>query len=77
MDGGLCDGADDPERGLIAGQCRCKEHVQGPRCDRCKAGFFGLSAANPQGCQRTYWGTGSPSGVGHHHRPLSVCRVSV
>ncbi|NXU32782.1 LAMB1 protein, partial [Thalassarche chlororhynchos] len=52
LDGGLCDGADDPARGLIAGQCRCKEHVAGPRCDRCKPGFFGLSAANPQGCQR-------------------------
>ncbi|NXE30093.1 LAMB1 protein, partial [Ardeotis kori] len=52
LDGGLCDGADDPARGLIAGQCRCKEHVAGPRCDRCKPGFFGLSATNPQGCQR-------------------------
>ncbi|NXA02331.1 LAMB2 protein, partial [Nesospiza acunhae] len=52
LDGGLCDGADDPARGLIAGQCRCKEHVAGPRCDRCKPGFFGLSADNPQGCQR-------------------------
>ncbi|XP_009995324.1 PREDICTED: laminin subunit beta-2 [Chaetura pelagica] len=52
LDGGLCDGADDPARGLIAGQCRCKEHVAGPRCDRCKPGFFGLSAATPQGCQR-------------------------
>ncbi|XP_064375119.1 laminin subunit beta-2 [Dromaius novaehollandiae] len=52
LDGGLCDAADDPARGLLAGQCRCKEHVQGPRCDRCKPGFFGLSAANPQGCQR-------------------------
>ncbi|NXU49301.1 LAMB1 protein, partial [Turnix velox] len=57
LDGGLCDGADDPARGLIAGQCRCKEHVAGPRCDRCKPGFFGLSASNPQGCQRRYWGT--------------------
>ncbi|OPJ71969.1 laminin subunit beta-2 [Patagioenas fasciata monilis] len=52
LDGGLCDSADDPARGLIAGQCRCKEHVAGARCDRCKPGFFGLSAANPQGCQR-------------------------
>ncbi|NXD37935.1 LAMB2 protein, partial [Copsychus sechellarum] len=52
LDGGLCDSADDPARGLIAGQCRCKEHVAGPRCDRCKLGFFGLSASNPQGCQR-------------------------
>ncbi|NWW78017.1 LAMB1 protein, partial [Climacteris rufus] len=52
LDGGLCDGADDPARGLIAGQCRCKAHVAGPRCDRCKPGFFGLSTNNPQGCQR-------------------------
>ncbi|KFO89157.1 Laminin subunit beta-2, partial [Buceros rhinoceros silvestris] len=52
LDGGLCDGADDPARGLIAGQCRCKEHVAGSRCDRCKPGFFGISATNPQGCQR-------------------------
>ncbi|NXU97865.1 LAMB2 protein, partial [Cettia cetti] len=52
LDGGLCDSADDPARGLIAGQCRCKEHVAGPRCDRCKPGFFGLSTDNPQGCQR-------------------------
>ncbi|NXA06187.1 LAMB2 protein, partial [Sapayoa aenigma] len=51
-DGGLCDGADDPARGLIAGQCRCKDHVAGPRCDRCKPGFFGLSTENPRGCQR-------------------------
>ncbi|NXD47375.1 LAMB2 protein, partial [Corvus moneduloides] len=52
LDGGLCDSADDPARGLIAGQCRCKEHVAGPRCDRCKPGFFGLSTNNPQGCRR-------------------------
>ncbi|NXQ61933.1 LAMB2 protein, partial [Anthoscopus minutus] len=52
LDGGLCDSADDPARGLIAGQCRCKEHVAGPRCDHCKPGFFGLSTDNPQGCQR-------------------------
>ncbi|NWT07365.1 LAMB2 protein, partial [Mionectes macconnelli] len=54
LDGGLCDGADDPARGLIAGQCRCKEHVAGPRCDRCKPGFFGLSTENPRGCQRCH-----------------------
>lgn len=74
LDGGLCDGADDPARGLIAGQCRCKEHVQGPRCDRCKPGFFGLSAANPQGCQRTYHcqGGGCPQGCGGHPLVLSA-----
>ncbi|KAG8127910.1 hypothetical protein E2320_014811 [Naja naja] len=52
LDGGVCDTHDDPMLGLIAGQCRCKEHVEGARCDKCKSGFSGLSAENPQGCQR-------------------------
>ncbi|XP_041417679.1 laminin subunit beta-2 isoform X1 [Xenopus laevis] len=52
LDGGLCDAQDNPALGLIAGQCRCKDYVEGPRCDRCKTGFFGLSANNFQGCQR-------------------------
>ncbi|XP_024899753.1 laminin subunit beta-3 [Pteropus alecto] len=36
----------------VTGQCVCKEHVQGERCDLCKPGFTGLSSANPQGCHR-------------------------
>lgn len=52
VNGGVCDGYDDPTVGMIAGQCRCKENVEGHRCDRCKSGFFGLSASDPQGCQR-------------------------
>ncbi|PIO40538.1 hypothetical protein AB205_0034740 [Aquarana catesbeiana] len=51
LNGGLCDAQDDPILGLIAGQCRCKDFVEGPRCDRCKSGFFGLSTGNFQGCR--------------------------
>ncbi|ETE64464.1 Laminin subunit beta-1, partial [Ophiophagus hannah] len=54
LDGGVCDTHDDPMLGLIAGQCRCKQHVEGARCDKCKSGFSGLSAENPQGCQQ-HW----------------------
>ncbi|CAM4582364.1 unnamed protein product [Lepidochelys olivacea] len=51
LDGGVCDSHTDVALGMIAGQCRCKEHVQGVRCDRCKEAFYGLSRTNPQGCQ--------------------------
>ena len=37
-----------------SGDCDCKRHVTGPRCDRCKAGFFALLAANPEGCTECF-----------------------
>ncbi|XP_054633682.1 laminin subunit beta-2 isoform X1 [Dunckerocampus dactyliophorus] len=49
--GGMCDSHTDPSLGMVAGQCRCKANVDGQRCDKCKTGYFGLSADNPQGCQ--------------------------
>ncbi|KAG7235213.1 hypothetical protein INR49_030616 [Caranx melampygus] len=51
QNGGMCDSHTDPSLSMVAGQCRCKANVEGPRCDKCKSGFFGLSAENPQGCQ--------------------------
>uniref|UniRef100_A0A8C4NQ25 Laminin, beta 2 (laminin S) n=1 Tax=Dicentrarchus labrax TaxID=13489 RepID=A0A8C4NQ25_DICLA len=52
QNGGMCDSHTDPSLGMVGGQCRCKANVEGPRCDKCKTGFFGLSAENPQGCQQ-------------------------
>ncbi|XP_053171447.1 laminin subunit beta-3 [Scomber japonicus] len=34
------------------GSCQCKVNVEGPRCDRCKRGHYGLSASNPLGCSK-------------------------
>uniref|UniRef100_A0AAR2J1Y6 Laminin, beta 2 (laminin S) n=1 Tax=Pygocentrus nattereri TaxID=42514 RepID=A0AAR2J1Y6_PYGNA len=51
VNNGMCDGHDDPSLGTIAGQCRCKVNVEGPRCDKCKSGFFGLNASDRLGCQ--------------------------
>ena len=33
----------DPDNGLIAGRCKCKENVAGARCQRCEAGYWDLS----------------------------------
>uniref|UniRef100_A0A914VZS4 Laminin EGF-like domain-containing protein n=1 Tax=Plectus sambesii TaxID=2011161 RepID=A0A914VZS4_9BILA len=52
LNDGICEGEEDAERGLVAGKCYCKPNVDGPRCDRCKNGFWDLSAENPQGCKK-------------------------
>ncbi|XP_044068544.1 laminin subunit beta-3 isoform X1 [Siniperca chuatsi] len=44
LNGGRCDDS--------TGSCQCKVNVEGPRCDRCKRGYYGLSASNPLGCSR-------------------------
>jgi hypothetical protein len=51
---GSCVQYDDPPLELHAGQCICKEFVEGQRCDKCKAGYYNLDYNNPQGCQGIY-----------------------
>ncbi|XP_060809746.1 basement membrane-specific heparan sulfate proteoglycan core protein isoform X4 [Amyelois transitella] len=36
------------------GYCQCKQNVEGYSCDRCRAGTFGLSLDNPDGCLTCY-----------------------
>ncbi|CAB4038180.1 Hypothetical predicted protein, partial [Paramuricea clavata] len=48
---GECQMEEDPVRNLRAGECICKENVNGVRCDRCKDGFFNLQQDNLQGCE--------------------------
>ncbi|MEQ2281922.1 hypothetical protein AMECASPLE_035277, partial [Ameca splendens] len=43
LNGGQCEDS--------TGSCQCKANVEGPRCDRCKRGFYGLSLSNPVGCK--------------------------
>ncbi|KAL6111275.1 lamb3 [Pungitius sinensis] len=44
VNGGRCDES--------TGFCLCKENVEGPRCDRCKRGYYDLSPSNPVGCSK-------------------------
>ncbi|KAB0376143.1 hypothetical protein FD755_012786 [Muntiacus reevesi] len=51
ISGGLCVSHSDPDLGSVTGRCLCKENVEGAKCDRCKPNHYGLSAADPLGCQ--------------------------
>ncbi|XP_023138331.1 laminin subunit beta-3 isoform X1 [Amphiprion ocellaris] len=44
VNGGRCDDS--------TGSCQCKVNVEGPRCDRCKRGYYGLSSSNSLGCTK-------------------------
>lgn len=35
---------------VIQGQCECRQHVEGPACDRCKPLYWNLSPDSPDGC---------------------------
>ncbi|KAB1276252.1 Laminin subunit beta-4 [Camelus dromedarius] len=51
ISGGICVSHSDPDLESVAGQCLCKENVEGAKCDRCKPNHYGLSATDPLGCQ--------------------------
>nr|XP_021156316.1 laminin subunit beta-4 [Columba livia]XP_021156365.1 laminin subunit beta-4 [Columba livia]XP_021156412.1 laminin subunit beta-4 [Columba livia]XP_021156468.1 laminin subunit beta-4 [Columba livia]XP_021156515.1 laminin subunit beta-4 [Columba livia]XP_021156557.1 laminin subunit beta-4 [Columba livia] len=48
---GMCESRTDPALGTVAGRCPCKENVEGVRCDKCRANYYGLSGSDPLGCQ--------------------------
>ncbi|NWW62111.1 LAMB4 protein, partial [Ifrita kowaldi] len=48
---GVCESHTDPTLGTVAGRCPCKENVEGARCDKCRANYYGLSSSDPLGCQ--------------------------
>ncbi|KFD56293.1 hypothetical protein M513_02748 [Trichuris suis] len=47
-----CDADGSVEQGIcdiVTGQCSCRPHVTGQRCDRCETGFFNITSRS--GCQ--------------------------
>ncbi|NWU13317.1 LAMB4 protein, partial [Cephalopterus ornatus] len=63
---GACESRTDPTLGTVAGRCPCKENVEGVRCDKCRANYYGLSGSDPLGCQPC---SCDPSGS----LPFSIC----
>uniref|UniRef100_T1L473 Laminin subunit beta-1 n=1 Tax=Tetranychus urticae TaxID=32264 RepID=T1L473_TETUR len=51
LNNGTCATKPDESLGIAAGQCFCKENVEGRRCDTCKIGFWNFDENNPLGCQ--------------------------
>ncbi|RWS26837.1 laminin subunit beta-1-like protein, partial [Leptotrombidium deliense] len=49
LDEGNCDNLDS-DYSTVAGKCRCKDNVDGRRCDRCKPDFWNLNKSDPLGC---------------------------
>uniref|UniRef100_A0A8C5NPK3 Laminin subunit beta 4 n=1 Tax=Junco hyemalis TaxID=40217 RepID=A0A8C5NPK3_JUNHY len=52
LPGAVCESRTEPALGTVAGRCPCKDNVEGARCDKCKANYYGLSSSDPLGCQR-------------------------
>ncbi|VDM96599.1 unnamed protein product [Thelazia callipaeda] len=48
---------------LVEGQCNCKRHVAGRRCEKCADGFFQLEAHNKFGCKACKCDIGGALGV--------------
>ncbi|XP_055508928.1 laminin subunit beta-4 [Leucoraja erinacea] len=51
VNNGMCEGHTDLHLRTVAGHCICKRNVEGRRCDHCRSGYFGLNAANVDGCE--------------------------
>ncbi|KAK6617380.1 hypothetical protein RUM43_014389 [Polyplax serrata] len=49
-----CDSRGSFRTDCPGGQCVCKNNVEGPKCDQCRYGSFGLSENNVEGCHKCF-----------------------
>lgn len=52
LDDAICDDETDASVGAVAGKCRCKQNVEGRRCDRCLPGYWNFRENNTLGCEK-------------------------
>ncbi|XP_026667400.1 basement membrane-specific heparan sulfate proteoglycan core protein-like [Ceratina calcarata] len=50
----ICNESGSRSSFCIGDRCDCKRNVEGPQCNRCRPGSFGLSTDNPDGCSECY-----------------------
>jgi len=72
--GGICDGRTDKSSQMVAGQCHCKTYAGGPRCDRCKEGYWNFTASNPDACQQCTCNPLGTINVEGCHQRTGECR---
>ncbi|KAM3968767.1 basement membrane-specific heparan sulfate proteoglycan core protein isoform 3-T3 [Aphomia sociella] len=59
----------------VYGNCQCKQNVEGPACDQCRPGTFGLDASNPRGCLSCFCSgvtTECHEGNNYHRIPMAA-----
>ncbi|XP_004700202.1 usherin [Echinops telfairi] len=64
----------------IGGQCDCKRHVSGRRCNQCQDGFYNLQELDPEGCSPCNCNTsGTVDGdiTCHQNSGQCKCRANV
>ncbi|XP_014607947.1 PREDICTED: basement membrane-specific heparan sulfate proteoglycan core protein isoform X7 [Polistes canadensis] len=49
-----CNQAGSRSASCYNNRCECKRNVEGPECNRCRQGTFGLSTENTDGCNECY-----------------------
>uniref|UniRef100_A0A8C7Q6N4 Usher syndrome 2A (autosomal recessive, mild) n=1 Tax=Oncorhynchus mykiss TaxID=8022 RepID=A0A8C7Q6N4_ONCMY len=64
----------------VGGQCKCKRHVSGRRCDACQVGFYSLQPLGPEGCLPcgcSAAGTQGDNGTCHQQSGRCQCKTHV
>ena len=66
---------DPPFADCDNGQCYCRESVEGPNCDQCQEGYFGLGSDPDKGCSQC-WCSGVTSQCSQSQLYWSTLRMS-
>ncbi|XP_073721640.1 laminin subunit beta-3 isoform X2 [Misgurnus anguillicaudatus] len=69
LNSGQCD--------AVTGQCLCKAHVEGTKCDRCRPGYHNLNANDPSGCSSCQCNSAGSLNFGQCDAGQCLCKPHV